>query len=97
MLQKIDLIGNLTKDAEVKKRNDGSEYILFTVAANETSGEVGLDALFGGFSFADDFDPEHKASEEMADLLGGMLGGNDDLSEINDLLSKADNLPSSPV
>lgn len=40
MLQKIDLIGNLTKDAEVKKRNDGSEYILFTVAANETSGDA---------------------------------------------------------
>ena len=59
--------------------------------SNEMAGgEMGLDALFGGWDFADDFDPEHNASEEMADLLGGMLGGNDDLAEINDLLSKAD-------
>lgn len=56
----------------------------------EESNEMDLNALFGGLSFADDFDPDHKASEEMADLLGGMLGGNDDLSEINDLLQKAD-------
>lgn len=53
--------------------------------------EMNMDALFGGFGFADDFDPEHKASEEMADLLGGMLGGNDDLAEISELLNKADN------
>ena len=39
MLQKIDLIGNLTKDAEIKQRSDGSEYIQFTVAANETKGD----------------------------------------------------------
>jgi single-stranded DNA-binding protein len=39
MLQKIDLIGNLTKDAEIKQRTDGSEYIQFTVAANETKGD----------------------------------------------------------
>ena len=52
--------------------------------------ELDLNDLFGSLNFADDFDPEHKASEEMADLLGGMLGGNDDLSEINDLLQKAD-------
>jgi len=63
-------------------------------AETSESGELGLDALFGGLSFADDFDPEHKASEEMADLLGGMLGGNDDLSEINNLLSKADDFDS---
>lgn len=58
--------------------------------SDDFGGEMGLDALFGGLNFADDFDPEHNASEEMADLLGGMLGGNDDISEINDLLSKAD-------
>ena len=55
------------------------------------SKEMDLNDLFGGLSFADDFDPDHKASEEMADLLGGMLGGNDDLAEINELLQKADN------
>ena len=52
--------------------------------------ELDLNDLFGSLNFADDFDPEHKASEEMADLLGGMLGSNDDLSEINDLLQKVD-------
>ena len=60
--------------------------------ADSDNNEMDLDALFGGLSFQDDFDPEHKASEEMADLLGGMLGGgNDDLAEINDLLMKAEN------
>ena len=54
------------------------------------SNEMNLDALFGGLTFADDFDPEHKASEEMADLLGGMLGGGDELAEINNLLQQAD-------
>lgn len=54
------------------------------------SNEMNLDALFGGLTFADDFDPEHKASEEMADLLGGMLGGGDELEEINNLLQQAD-------
>lgn len=82
--EQIDDLLNAAAESEISK----------DTAENEASGEVGLDALFGGFSFADDFDPEHKASEEMADLLGGMLGGNDDLSEINDLLSKADNLDS---
>ena len=82
--EQIDDLLNAAAENEIPKET----------AENEASGEVGLDALFGGFSFADDFDPEHKASEEMADLLGGMLGGNDDLSEINDLLSKADNLDS---
>ena len=55
------------------------------------SNEMNLDALFGGLTFADDFDPEHKASEEVADLLGGMLSGGDDLAEINNLLQQADN------
>ena len=54
------------------------------------SNEMNLDALFGGLTFADDFDPEHKASEEMADLLGGMLGGGGELEEINNLLQQAD-------
>lgn len=39
MLQKIDLIGNLVADAEVKTRKDNSEYISFRVAAHETMGE----------------------------------------------------------
>ena len=71
----------LNAAAESEKPQESSEM---------AGGEMGLDALFGGLDFADDFDPEHNASEEMADLLGGMLGGNDDLAEINDLLSKAD-------
>lgn len=53
--------------------------------------EMDLNDLFGGLNFADDFDPEHNTSADMADLLGGMLGGNnDDLAEIGDLLKKAD-------
>ena len=39
MLQKIDLIGNLTRDAEIKKNSEGGEYIQFTVAANESKGD----------------------------------------------------------
>lgn len=39
MLQKIDLIGNLVADAEIKQGKDGSEYIAFRVAASESFGE----------------------------------------------------------
>lgn len=55
------------------------------------SGEMNLDDLFGGFNFDNEFDPEHKAGDDLADLLGGMLGGNDELAEINELLQQADN------
>lgn len=58
----------------------------------EETHEMDLNDLFGGLSFADEFDPEHNTSQDMADLLGGMLGGNDDdeLAEIDKLLQKAD-------
>ena len=39
MLQKIDLIGTLVADAEIKNGKDGSEFIAFRVAASESSGE----------------------------------------------------------
>ena len=39
MLQKIDLIGNLVADAEVRTGKDGSEYVGFRLAASEFSGE----------------------------------------------------------
>ena len=39
MLQKIDLIGNLVADAEIKTGKDGSEFIGFRVAVSENSGE----------------------------------------------------------
>lgn len=39
MLQKIDLIGNLVADAEIRSGKDGNEYISFRVAASENSGD----------------------------------------------------------
>lgn len=39
MLQKIDLIGNLVADAEIRTGKDGSEFIGFRVAVSENSGE----------------------------------------------------------
>ena len=39
MLQKIEIIGNLVGDAEVKSGKDGKEYVSFRIAASEGSGE----------------------------------------------------------
>lgn len=39
MLQKIDLIGNLVADAEIRSVKEGGEYIAFRVAVSEHSGE----------------------------------------------------------
>lgn len=39
MLQKIEIIGNLVGDAEVKSGKDGKEFVSFRVAVNEGSGE----------------------------------------------------------
>ena len=39
MYQRIDLIGNLVADAEVRTGKDGNEFISFRVAANEYHGE----------------------------------------------------------
>ena len=39
MLQKIDLIGNLVADAEIKTGKDGSEFIGFRVAVSENFAE----------------------------------------------------------
>lgn len=39
MLQKIEIIGNLVGDAEVKKGRDEKEFVTFRVAVNEGSGE----------------------------------------------------------
>lgn len=39
MLQKIEVIGNLVSDAEVKSGKDGKEFISFRIAASEQSGE----------------------------------------------------------
>ena len=39
MLQKIDLIGNLVADAEIRSGKEGGEYIAFRVAVSEHSGE----------------------------------------------------------
>lgn len=39
MLQKIDLIGNIVADAELKTGKDGREFISFRVAVNEGNGE----------------------------------------------------------
>lgn len=92
--------GNLLKEMGIESMSaEQIDELLNAAAQNEQpeqavepeTNEIDMNALFGGFSFADDFDPEHKASEEMADLLGGMLGGSDDLAEINELLNKADN------
>ena len=67
-----------------------SEKAEMSIESNEN--EMNLDALFGNMGFADDFDPEHNTSEEMADLLGGLMGGNDDeLDEISTLLKDAEN------
>ena len=39
MLQKIEIIGNLVQDAELKSGREGKEFISFRVAASEQSGE----------------------------------------------------------
>jgi len=39
MLQKIEVIGNLVSDAEVKSGREGREFVSFRVAVNEGSGE----------------------------------------------------------
>ena len=39
MYQRINLIGNLVADAEVRTGKDGTEFISFRVAENETHGE----------------------------------------------------------
>lgn len=39
MLQKIDLIGNLVSDAEIRTGKDGNDFISFRVAASESNGE----------------------------------------------------------
>lgn len=39
MLQKVEIIGNLVSDAEVKTGKDGKEFVSFRVAVSEGSGE----------------------------------------------------------
>ena len=39
MLQKVEIIGNLVSDAEVKSGKDGKEFVSFRVAVSEGSGE----------------------------------------------------------
>ena len=39
MLQKIDLIGNLVADAEIRPGREGGEYIAFRLAASDHAGE----------------------------------------------------------
>ena len=39
MYLRIDLIGNLVADAEVRTGKDGNEFISFRVAVNEPHGE----------------------------------------------------------
>lgn len=61
-----------------------------SASAEPAEQEMNLNDLFGGLNFADDFDPDSNRSEDVADLLGGMMSGDDDLAEINALLQKAD-------
>ncbi len=62
-----------------------------SASIEEAGSEMDLNDLFGGLNFTDDFDPDNKHGEEVADLLGGMLSQDDDLAEISELLQKADN------
>jgi len=39
MLQKIEVIGNLVSDAEVKNGKDGKEFVSFKIAVNEGNGD----------------------------------------------------------
>lgn len=39
MLQRIDLIGNLVADAEIKTAKDGNDFITFRLAVSENLGE----------------------------------------------------------
>lgn len=39
MLQRIEIIGNLVQDAEVKAGKDGKEFVTFRVAVSEGSGD----------------------------------------------------------
>lgn len=39
MLQKIEIIGNVVADAELKQSKSGNQYVSFTVVVNETMGD----------------------------------------------------------
>lgn len=39
MLQKVEIIGNLVSDAEVKSGKDGKEFVAFRVAVSEGAGD----------------------------------------------------------
>ena len=39
MLQKIEIIGNVVADAELKQSKSGNQYVSFTVAVNEGNGD----------------------------------------------------------
>jgi len=39
MLQRIEIIGNLVQDAEVKTGKDGKEFVTFRVAVSEGTGD----------------------------------------------------------
>lgn len=40
MLQKVEIIGNLVSDAEVRSGKDGKEFVAFRVAVSEGSGDA---------------------------------------------------------
>lgn len=67
--------------------NEASTVDIAEKPKEEEITEMDLNDLFGGFSVADDFDPEQKDYKDMDDF----LSGNDDLAEISKLLNKADN------
>lgn len=85
-------IDNMSAEQIDELLNAASESEKAEMPIESNENEMNLDALFGNMGFADDFDPEHNTSEEMADLLGGLMGGNDDeLDEISTLLKDAEN------
>lgn len=79
--EEIEKMLNAAQEAEVKPQEDTA-----------VSNEMNLDALFGGLGFDNGFDSDSNSENDIADLLGGMLGEaqDDELAEIGALLQKAD-------
>lgn len=82
---------DLLKEMGIDTMSEEQIDDLLNAASANAEPELNMNDLFGGINLADDFDPDSNRSEDVANLLGGMMSNDDDLAEINALLQKADN------
>lgn len=82
---------DLLKEMGIDTMSEEQIDDLLNAASANGEPELNMNDLFGGLNFADDFDPDSNRSEDVANLLDGMMSNDDDLAEINALLQKADN------